>query len=53
MTAPDEGGAESAGRGRVLVAAPFRRDAALVQEMLGRYGIEVVSCVDPAAFAAS
>jgi len=51
MTAPDEGRAESAGHDRVLVAAPFRRDAALIREMLGKFGIDVVSCADPAEFA--
>jgi two-component sensor histidine kinase len=51
MTAPDGDGPPSAGIDRVLVVAPFRRDAALLQEIFGKYGIGAVSCADPADLA--
>lgn len=34
-------------RGRVLVVAPYRRDAALTRETLERFGIAAAACGDP------
>jgi two-component sensor histidine kinase len=51
MIVPNADGPPSAGIDRVLVAAPFRRDAALLQEMLGKYGISAIGCADPADLA--
>lgn len=47
MTKPDTDRDDVPDSDRVLIAAPFRRDAALIQELLLKYRIVGVACNDP------
>lgn len=46
MTSLEPGAGASSGR--VLIVAPFKRDAALIEDALARHTIAAVACVDPA-----
>lgn len=46
MNAADGDSTSRAGLDHVLVAAPFRRDAAFLKETLARYRIDVTNCAD-------